>query len=171
MKSINYACFGFLVFIIITASCNDKLEEGTNLKLDKFCSVAPAGWECTITTSNFDAQKIPYNTETPVAIISYRNPELEFTRYPDNKANPSLIIDIYEIGRKQELLEFIRSQQLFSWCIPIYYGETEDYFIITSPCFINGGSFTDEANSSINDLHEALKDIITIIDYNLNEGK
>ena len=63
------------------------------------------------------------------------------------------------------LIEFIKSQQLYSWCIPMYYGETKDYFILTSPCFINGGAFTDEANDCISDLHEALISIITINVY------
>ncbi len=160
MKSINYSYLVFMLSIIILVSCDDNKTDTRDPTFDEFCSVAPEGWQCTITTSDFDIQKIPHNAETPIAIIEYLNPNAEFTKYTDIKVNPSLIIDFYEIERKQELRDFIASQQLYSWCIPMYYGETEDYFIITSPCFINGGSFTDEANTCINDLHEALKTII-----------
>jgi len=167
MKAINYSYLVFFISIILLASC-DKDNNNTikNQTFDEFCSVAPDGWECTIAISDFDIQNIPQNTNTPIAIIKYLNPNVEFTKYTGIKVNPFLIIDFYEIERKQELIDFIISQQLYSWCIPIYYGETKDYFIITSPCFINGGSFTDEANACINDLHEALKSIMTINDYN-----
>lgn len=168
MKAISYSFFIFTISIIILASCDDNNNDARDQTFDEFCSAAPDGWECKITTSNFDIQNIPQNAETPIAIIEYQNPNVEFTKYTDIKVNPSLIIDIYEIGRKKELIDFIKSQQLYSWCIPIYYGETKDYLIITSPCFINGGSFTDEANACINDLHEALKNIITINDYNFH---
>jgi hypothetical protein len=166
MKAINYSFFAFIISIIILTSCDDNDKNDKYLTFNDFCSAAPEGWQCTITTGDFNIQNIPQNAETPIAIIEYLNPNREFTKYTEMKVNPSLIIDIYEIGRKQELMDFIKSQQLYSWCIPIYYGETKDYFIITSPCFINGGSFTDEANACINDLHEALKSIITINDYN-----
>lgn len=140
---------------------------GISKTLDEFCAIAPNGWECEIITSNFNTHDIPQNADTPIAIVKYLNRNVEFTNYDDTKVNPSLIIDFYTIGRKQDLIDFIKSQLLYSWCTPIYYGETKDYFIITSPCFINGGSFTEEANSCIMDLHEALKSIITINDYNI----
>jgi hypothetical protein len=154
-----------ILFMVMTVSCDDQHQETRISDFNDFCSVAPEGWTCNITTSDFDSEKIPQDAETPIAIIEYWNPNITFTSYLETKVNPSLIIDIYEISRKQELLDFIGSQQLYSWCIPMYYGETREYFILTSPCFINGGSFTDEANSSIDDLHEALKEIITVKEY------
>ena len=127
--------------------------------------VKPKGWECEIIENNFSINDIPKNADIPSAIVKFTNPNREFTGFTDSIVNPSLTIDFYAIHKKQELLNFIKSQQIFSWCIPIYYGETNDYFIITSPCFINGGSFTEEANSSISDLHEAIKSIMTVNDY------
>jgi hypothetical protein len=164
MSSINYSNLIFMLSIIILASCDDNKIDAGDRTFDEFCSVAPEGWQCFISTSDFDVQKIPQKAETPIAIIEFQNPNIEFTSYTDRKVHPSLIIDFYEIGRKQELKDIITSQQLYSWCIPIYYGETEDYFIITSPCFINSGSFTDEAYSCLDDLHEALKSIMKVID-------
>jgi hypothetical protein len=148
--------------LMIFSSCEKSEQHAT---FEDFCKVKPDGWECEIIENNFSLNDIPKNADIPIAIIKFTNPSREFDGFSDSIVNPSLTIDFYVINKKQELLNFIKSQQIFSWCIPIYYGETDDYFILTSPCFINGGSFTEEANSSISDLHEALKSIMTIKDY------
>ena len=67
-----------------------------------------------------------------------------------------MILNFYNIGDKEDLQSAIEAQRIFSWCIPVYYGETESYFIVTSPCFINSGCFSEEANECIEDLHVAL---------------
>jgi len=152
-----------VVFMVMIFSSCEKSEQ--HATFEDFCKVKPDGWECEIIENNFSLNDIPKNADIPIAIIKFTNPSREFDGFSDSIVNPSLTIDFYVINKKQELLNFIKSQQIFSWCIPIYYGETDDYFIITSPCFINGGSFTEEANSSISDLHEALKSIMTIKDY------
>jgi hypothetical protein len=152
-----------VVFMLMIFSSCEKSEQ--HATFEDFCKVKPDGWECEIIENKFSINDIPKNADIPIAIIKFTNPNSEFTGFSDSIVYPSLTIDFYSINKKQELLNFIKSQQVFSWCIPIYYGETDDYFIITSPCFINGGSFTEEANSSISDLHEALKSIMTIKDY------
>jgi hypothetical protein len=162
MKAINY--FSMLIFFSLILIRCDKND--INPTLDEFCSVAPNGWECEIIQDNFSSEDIPQNANQPVAIIKFINREKHFAYFVGNKqVNPSLKLDFYPIAKRNELLNFIKSQQIFSWCIPMYYGETKEYFIITSPCFINGGSFTDEANSCINDLHAAIKKIISVNDY------
>ena len=153
-----------IIFIsIILYSC----EKTINPTLDEFCSVIPTGWECEVIQDTFNTNLIPRNARTPIAILKYINLNREFTGIGDAKVNASLILDLYSIQQKEELIQFIKSQQIYSWCIPRYYGETERYFIITSPCFINSGYFTDEANTCIEDLHSALKSIITVNEYNL----
>ncbi len=146
-------------FLLVTVHSCEK--EKTDPELELFCNVKPAGWECEIIRDHFDMNDIPRNADNPVAIIKYRNPGLEFTTIDSTKENPSLTLDLYPAKQKQELTELIQSQQMYSWCIPIYYGETEDYYIITSPCFINKGSFTEEADSCISALHQSLSTILT----------
>ena len=166
MKTNIYSNLLFLIAIILIASCTKKNDDQAKIiDLEDFCAITPDGWECEVVTSNFSLSNIPAKTETPIAIVKYINLNVTFTRYDNAKINPSLKLDFYPIEKKDALIEFIKSQQLYSWCIPMYYGETEDYFILTSPCFINGGAFTDEANESISDLHEALKSIIMVNDY------
>jgi hypothetical protein len=79
MKPINYYKLVFLLSIIILASCDDNNMNAGDQPFDEFCSVVPEGWQCSITTSEFDVQKIPQNAETHIAIIEYLNPNIEFT--------------------------------------------------------------------------------------------
>ena len=163
MKTKNL--IGPLIIIIIhLLSCE---EHENDLALEVFCTVKPNGWECEIIQSDFDVNDFPRNAEKPITIIKYKNLTREFTSYNDTKVNPSLILDLYAIKQKDDLTDFIISQQMYSWCIPIYYGETKDYFIMTSPCFINSGSFTEEADSCISDLHKSLESILTKINQDL----
>lgn len=155
-----------LSILIISVFLN-SCEKTISPTLDEFCSVIPTGWECEIIQDTFNANLIPANASTPIAIVKYINLNREFSGIGDTEINPSLILDLYSIKQKEELIQFIKSQQMYSWCIPIYYGETERYFIITSPCFINCGNFTDEANTCIEDLQSALKSIIIVNEYNL----
>ncbi len=158
----------FLIVIILVSLVHTSCENITDPTLEDFCAIVPNDWDCEIIKDDFSKNDIPKNAENPVVILKYKNLNREFTRYVDTKVNPSLTLDIYSIRQKKELIDFIKSQQLYSWCIPSYYGETKDYFILTSPCFINGGCFTDEANACINDLHAALDKIIDKKEYNFN---
>jgi hypothetical protein len=146
-----------MLLVIFLFACDKDLDTS----LEDFCNVKPSGWNCEIIESNFSPSDISQNAETPIAIVKYTNLKRDFTGIGQTNVNPSLILNLYPIKQKDDLLSFIKSQQIFSWCIPIYFGETKDYFIITSPCFKNSGTFTEEANSSISDLYAAL-DKITI---------
>ena len=151
-----------IIFLIPFISCK---KEGENPTLEDFCHVKPDSWECVIIQDNFDLNDIPKNANNPLAIIKYKNLSREFAWFSGVKVNPSLTLDFYSIKQKQELIDFIKSQRFYSWCIPMYYGETDDFFILTSPCFINNGSFTDDAESCIRDLHESLGKILTKNNY------
>lgn len=162
MNLFNHLLKITLVIAFLT-SC-EKAESDPDI--NDFCTVAPIGWECEIIQENFNENDIPKNADQPIAIIKYINSNKKFAYFgTEAEIHPSLTLNLYPIQKKDELIALIKSQQIFSWCIPIYYGETKKYFIVTSPCFINGGSFTSDANTCIKDLHEALKSIISIIDY------
>ncbi|MFV0593345.1 MAG: hypothetical protein ACK5M7_18375 [Draconibacterium sp.] len=156
-----------LLSVVITfltlSSCEENMKDTS---LDDFCSVKPTGWECEIIETDFNTADIPQNAETPVAIVKYYNSDREFEGIGQSTLTPSLILNFYPIEQKEEQLAFIDSQKFFSWCIPVYFGETHDYFIVTSPCFKNSGTFTEEANTSIADLYEALDKVIIKKDYN-----
>nr|WP_319499664.1 hypothetical protein [uncultured Draconibacterium sp.] len=152
-----------MLFVLLLFACE---KDVMNTSLEDFCNVKPDGWNCELIESNFNPGDIPQNADTPLAVIKYYNSNREFNGIGQTNVNPSLILNFYPIERKDDLLSFIESQQVYSWCIPIYFGETKDYFVITSPCFKNSGTFTEEANSSIADLYAALDKIIIKRDYN-----
>jgi hypothetical protein len=156
------------ITISVTALLVSCEKNESDPSINDLCAVAPIGWESEIIKDNFNENDIPKNTPQPIIIIKYVNQDKKFTYFAGGtEIHPSLKLNLYPITKKGELIAFIKSQQIFSWCIPIYYGETKEYFIITSPCFINEGSFTSDANSCINDLHTALKSIISVKDYGL----
>jgi len=158
--------FLFLIIYIsfLLLSCE---KEEKNPTLNDFCNIKPTGWDCEIIQNDFDKNDIPQNAKEPIAVVKYKNTNRELIHLSGAMFYPSLILDLYPIAQKRELIDLIKSQQIYSWCIPIYYGETKDYFILTSPCFINAGTFTEQADSSINDLHNAINKIITKNNYNL----
>lgn len=147
----------FLVLICTSAFyCSDEYHP----TLEDFCSIAPLEWECEIIKDNFNTNDIPQNMDLPIAIIKYKIQDRGFIGYSNKKITPSLTLDFYPIAKKNELISFIKSQRMYSWCIPIYYGETKDFVIITSPCFNNFKHLSDEVNASINNLQNGLKKLM-----------
>lgn len=152
--------------LMLSSSCEKTPEDSEKSDtFNAFCSIVPEGWDCRVISDHFNPDEIPTNAGDPLVIIKYTNPNRVFTTGENREVHPSLILNIYPIKQKEELIILIKSQQLYSWCIPTYYGETETHFILTSPCFINGGYFNEEANKSIEDLHLALESIILKNDY------
>jgi len=54
-------------------------------------------------------------------------------------------------------MKVIGEQSLYSWDIPIYFGETEEYIVVTSPAYVNHGVFTEEAKNTIRPIWNALR--------------
>ena len=149
--------FSLLIIFMALTAC----EEGNPGEVPAaFCSVAPEGWECEVFHPPFDSSMIPRNADLPEVIVRYHNPGRTFPRYPGEELYASLILDLYPVEQKEACQALVASQQMYSWCIPVYYGEHRDYYILTSPCFINGGTFTERADSALADLHAALGEIL-----------
>lgn len=153
---IKYLKAAIFLVLFLFISC-EKADLPT---FEEFSKIKPTGWECKISTENFDVKSIPKGAPQPIAIVKYTNPTIECEGLMNQKTNPSLILNVYPANRKSELLEFIKSQRMFSWCIPIYYGESLKYFVLTSPCFINGGMYV-----CLDDLHKALEKILDKKEY------
>jgi len=145
-----------LLILLLASSCQ---ERNLTESLDEFCAIAPEGWECEIITADFSVADIPRDAPEPLAIVKYANPDREF-EFVGDTVTASLVLDLYPAGDKRELENLIADQAMYSWCIPIYFGKNSDFYILTSPCFRNSGSYTDDANASIEDLYEALGTII-----------
>jgi hypothetical protein len=94
--------------------------------------------------------------------VNFINLNKEIEYYPgvktDRKYHPSLRLYFYNITNKQEIMEIIDQEKKFSWCVPIYFDETKKYIIVTSPCYINSGIFTEEARNYYSPLEKSLKE-------------
>jgi hypothetical protein len=62
---------------------------------------------------------------------------------------PLVQLFFYDIAEKPHVLNVIEAERLHSWDIPIYFGETDQYVIVTSPAYVNHGIFTDEAKKRL----------------------
>ncbi len=150
--------------IILISGCID--EEKTKVKLgEEILNIGeniPEGWNYTIITQDLGEIERPHGLWEPVAIVDFTNLNKEIEYYPDMKTDkkyhPSLRLYFYNITEKQEIMEIIGQEKNYSWCIPIYFDETKKYIIVTSPCYINSGIFTEEAKGYYSPLEKSLKE-------------
>jgi len=61
---------------------------------------------------------------------------------------------------KADVMKTIEKEQSYSWNIPIYFGETEEFVVVTSPAYVNGGLFTLEARKALHPMWKVLRDLI-----------
>jgi hypothetical protein len=54
-------------------------------------------------------------------------------------------------------MEVIEKESIYSWDIPIYFGETEKYIVVTSPAYVNYGVFSEDAKKAIRPMWQALR--------------
>lgn len=73
--------------------------------------------------------EIPHGLWEPVAIVDFTNFNKEIEYYPDvktdKKYNPSLRLYFYNATEKQEIMEVIDQEKIYSWCVPKYFYETK----------------------------------------------
>jgi hypothetical protein len=174
----------FLVLIILLGGCVQEVtkkqsEEKVGDEILNIGEAVPEGWIYTVTqdfideaipasgyskviTQNSEEMAIPHGLKKPAAIVNFANPNKEIEYNPDvitdKKYNPSLRLYFYNIMEKQEIMEIIDREKIYSWCIPIYFDETKKYIIVTSPCYINSGIFTEEAKNYYSSLEKSLKE-------------
>ena len=147
-----------LVILTVIGFCSCEINQqtlnGTNF--DSFCSSLPDGWSCEVYQDSFDSLPIPYGDqsrlENPLAIVKYTNSTITCS-----DSNP-FWLQVYEISKKDTLEIVISNSQMYSWCIPIFFGENEEYYVITSPCYLYSRCWTE---NNINPLLQELKGLFT----------
>ncbi len=162
-KFLLITAFSLMGIILISGCIN---EENTKEELgDEILNIGeniPEGWNYTIITQNLEETKRPHGLWEPVAIVDFANLNKEIGYYPDAKNNkkyhPSLQLYFYNISEKQQIIEIIAKEKIHSSCIPIYFGETGKYIIVTSPCYINSEIFTEDEKDYYYPLEKSLKE-------------
>ena len=140
------------VIVCIAMGCTSKPVSFVN----RMQGSLPDGWECTIVYQ--DGQKgHPQGLDEPLFRADFINPDVSFDADRRTGLNPTIQLYFYDIDSKLHVMKVIAEQSLYSWDIPIYFGETEEYIVVTSPSYVNHGVFTEEAKNTIRPMWNALR--------------
>jgi len=142
-----------ILIFLISASCasanEDQIIRGVK-------NILPQGWSVEIDKNISNLVGL----EKALFQLSFKNENeyliREVTPNKQVKFNPSLKLLFYDIKNKEEISKAIKKTEMMSSNIPIYYSETKEYMILTSPGYINGGVYTKEAKALIEPLDKAL---------------
>jgi len=135
----------------------NTLDQGLGREITHIGEAVPLGWNASIYTENLTGVQKPHGLWVPMAIVNFTNPSASFEATGGVHKHPSLWLYFYNISEKKEILGIIANESIYSWCIPIYFNETSKYIIITSPCYIDDGVFTEEAQAYYLPLEQSLK--------------
>ncbi len=122
----------------------------------------PDGWQCSVFRE--DGQKgHPLGLDEPVLRLDFAAPDQFLADAPGfgaAKVSPLIQLYLYKIADKAHVLEMIARGRNSSSNPPIYFGETWDFVIVTSPPYVNHGIFTEEAKRAIFPMWKALRKYI-----------
>ncbi|MEQ8225240.1 MAG: hypothetical protein ABRQ37_23170, partial [Candidatus Eremiobacterota bacterium] len=137
------------------------IEEAIKVDAKISCEITditiPAAWTCTVITDDLEKAERPHGLHAPIAITEFTNKTVEINGH-NKKINPSLNLYFYDISEKEKIKGIIKKEALYSWNIPVYFDETKNFIIITSPSYINNGIFTEEAKKYYSPLEKSLKE-------------
>jgi hypothetical protein len=164
MKTKLFIIIGsFSIFIVFFSGCmqqssTESSNQELGLEILNIGEAVPHGWNYSVFTQNLEEIPRPHGLWKPVAIVNFTNPSIYFEVASGDYRHLSLWLYFYNISEKQEIMDIIDNESIYSWCIPIYFNETNKYIIVTSPCYINNGVFTDETQSYYTFLGKSLKE-------------
>lgn len=152
--------------IVLVGGCinEEKTKEEPGDEIQNIGEAVPQGWNYTIITQNVENIERPQGIWEPVAIaiMDFTNFNKEIGHDAGMKTNmnyyPSLRLYFYNATEKQEILEIMDKEKMHSNCIPIYFSETKRYIIMTSPCYINSETFSEDARHYYSKLEKPLKE-------------
>jgi hypothetical protein len=122
--------------------------------------ILPDGWTMNVTSAPGEIGH-PHGLNESLFRIDFVDPTHKFEWPYGQESSPSLRLHFYNISEKSRILEIIQAEAIYSWDIPIYFDETAQYIVVSSPSYINGGCYTDEATSLYKPLDTALKEYFT----------
>jgi len=74
--------------------------------------------------------------------------------------SPIIPLYFYRHSEKADIMKIIEKESSLSSSIPIYFGETDEFVVVTSPAFVNGGLFTPEARHALRPMWKVLRNLI-----------
>ncbi len=123
----------------------------------------PQGWSCVL-HQNSDVQAAPHGLGKPFFQVVASNTNISFTKIPDaarpTTQSPVIPLYFYRLSEKPDIMKVIERERSYSWNIPIYFGETDEFVVVTSPAYVNGGVFTPEARRALRPMWTVLRELI-----------
>lgn len=124
----------------------------------------PTGWTCTVHPGG-EVARIPHGLGKPVSQIVVANPDISFPRaqltpVDPKSGSPIIPLYLYPQADKAQVMQVIDKEKDYSWDIPIYFGETGDFVVVTSPAYVNGGCFGPEAKQAVRPAWKVLRELI-----------
>ena len=152
-----------VAILVLLASCNKESATEADM-LSGIQAILPEGWHHTVID---EAAKMghPAGLEEPIFRIDFLNSKTKFSythRYfskPDKTEtyNPCLRLHFHPITDKEPIMKTIARLSHHSFAIPLYFDETKEYIVITSPGWINHGLYNEQATALYTPLEKALK--------------
>jgi hypothetical protein len=122
----------------------------------------PTGWDCRMLQGD-EVKLVPHGLKRPLFEFVASNTNVSFVKDPGSPQgikNPVIPLYFYRQADKAEIMKIIEKEIVFSWDIPVYFGETDDLVVVTSPAYVNGGVFTPEARRALRPMWQLLRGII-----------
>jgi hypothetical protein len=154
--AIGFTKYAILLFMVCSVTAGGMEAQPTKDFLPGIQNAIPMPWTCQVSVPS-DSQDWPRGIFKPLFNASFVDTVHLITDcMPQPSYHPNLRICFYPDSLRDTIEAIIERQSIFSWCIPVKYLECAKYFIVTSPCYINNGCFTSEAQKLISPLDSAL---------------
>ncbi len=142
-------------------SDNDEYADSLlNKKLTQILNRLPTNWNGNLYNIVPNSARIK-GVPAPMTVAEFVN-SVDTFEVNVNKRRQHLVLYFYPLSQKDTLNEIIDQSMMYSWCIPMKFKETSDYFIITSPCYHHlkcrdNGNNDECENKFLNDLNVLLE--------------
>jgi len=127
-------CLSAFLICLIIVSCKTK----TNKFTDEICSIKPDNWECKVIESNFDSLPILNGLEKIKAIVEFRS--------NDKSSTGPIFLFFYDISSKNDLEKIIQEKMKETNCVPLFFAENREFYVLTSSCYVNSSFFSSNEN-------------------------
>lgn len=153
-----------ILFLVLVLGCKSNITDSEKDSVEelllKIQEDMPPGWTCVVVRDN-GKMGHPHGLDEPEFRVDYVNKQVRFS--PEN-VNPIIPLFFYSIESKSHIMKIVAEEAMFSWAIPVYFGETEECLVITSPAYVNQGIFTEEAKNMIKPMWRVLRRYILNIE-------
>lgn len=149
----------YLVLLVFLAGCATCRKPDEDALVSRIRKDLPSRWQCRVITQEGEKGH-PHGLDEPLMRMDLSSPEESFASIEGARTktlSPLIQLYVYDISDKPHVQKVIQEERLYSWNIPIYFGETEDYIVVTSPAYVNYGVFTEEAKKTIRPMWNVLR--------------